>query len=77
MNYYSSHKNEILFLFINFNDVLTLNFSVSLKLVILLLNKLEINQKDRILNYEATQTSKEIVFFVTYMIKDKWEIWCS
>jgi hypothetical protein len=77
MNYYSSHKNEILFLFINFNDVLTLNFSASLKLVTLLLNKLEINQKDRILNHEATQTYKEIKVFVTYIIKHKWEIWCS
>jgi hypothetical protein len=73
MNYYSSHKNEISFLFINLNDVLTLNFSVSLKLVTLLLNKLEINQKDRILNHEATQTSKKTEVFVTYIIKHKWE----
>jgi len=59
MNYYSSYKNEISFLFINLNDVLTLNFSVSLKLVTLVLNKVEINQKDRILNREASQTSKK------------------
>ena len=59
MNYYSSHKKkEISFLFINLNDLLTLNFSVSLKLVTLVLNKLEINQNDRILNHEGTQTSK-------------------
>lgn len=38
---------------------MTLNFSVSLKLVTLVLNKLEINQKDGILNHEATQTSKK------------------
>jgi len=39
--------------------------------VTLLLNKLEINQKDRILNHEATQTSKKTEIFVTYIIKHK------
>ena len=71
MNYYSSHKNEISFLFVNLNDVLMLNFSVSLKVVTLLFSKLETNQKDIILNHEATQTSKKTEVFVTNIIKRK------
>jgi hypothetical protein len=59
------------FFFINLNYVLTLNFSVSLKVVTLLLNKLEINKKDRILGHEATKTSKKKEVFVTCTIKHK------
>jgi len=50
-----------------------LNFSVSLKVVTLLFSKLETNQKDIILNHEATQTSKKTEVFVTNIIKRKWE----